>query len=460
MKPTFIRIIFIFLTATINLIAATEAMAISYEDVTMTVGETKTLYLPSSLTASKQLRNVRFYALSPAYADVLSHTNFSVRVSAQKSISTPVIVRCDYTYYILRNGKYVYGGSGAFDFRIRVKDIQVRDISLPATTTVYVGEGEYLVPTIYPSNATNGLSWSSSDYPTINVSQQGYILAQHTGSAVITVTADNGVSASCTVTAIRRTINVRSVTVSPSTVAINEGESITLSATVLPSDATDRQVTWYSANPDIVTVDRYGRITGKREGKTVITAESSNGIKGSCSVECKPIIQDLHISDKEGLSAFPAKANITYERVFHHGWNSVCLPFELSVELLNSFGAGFRIAVVERIETEGKDKKLCIRETVKVRAGAACLVHASEEITCSFKLNNVTLAQTPDDSSLMKGTYTRDTIGTGMYKLTADGTSFGITKDANAISAPFRAYIHLNDEIATKSLNQNIEINF
>ena len=69
------------------------------ENVTMQVGETKTLYLPSSVT-SKTLKSVTFYSASWNDVEVLSHTNYSVKVKALKVTSTPVIVRCDYYYYI------------------------------------------------------------------------------------------------------------------------------------------------------------------------------------------------------------------------------------------------------------------------------------------------------------------------------------------------------------------------
>ena len=81
------------------------------KSITMKVGEVETLHLPTSVT-SKYLQNARFYAASPEYADVKSSTLTSVTVVAKKALSAPVIIRCDYTYLVLRNGKYVYGGTG------------------------------------------------------------------------------------------------------------------------------------------------------------------------------------------------------------------------------------------------------------------------------------------------------------------------------------------------------------
>ena len=263
------------------------------KSVTMKVGDVKTLHLPTSVT-SKYLQSIRFYAASPEYADVKSYTLTSVTVVAKKALSAPVIIRCDYTYLVLRNGKYVYGGTGFFDFKVTVQDIPVTSISLPAEKTIYVGERETLDPSITPSNATSTLEWSSSAYSIINIDKNtGRMLAQRTGTSIITVTSSNGKSASCTVTAIRRSVDVTGVSVSPSSYTISEGESYTLMATVTPSNATDKSITWTSDNPAAVSVSSTGTITGKAAGTAYITARSSNGKSARCFVTCRSVIKDI-----------------------------------------------------------------------------------------------------------------------------------------------------------------------
>lgn len=79
----------------------------------MCVGETKTLYLPSSIT-SLNLRSVDFYSNDISYVQVLSHTDYSV-----KAFSSPIVVRCSYRYFA-NNGSYTYETSGAYNYRITV----------------------------------------------------------------------------------------------------------------------------------------------------------------------------------------------------------------------------------------------------------------------------------------------------------------------------------------------------
>ena len=79
----------------IGSITTIPAYAISYKEVTMSVGETQTFYLPSSVT-SKDLKSVTFYSNGISYVQVTSYTNYSVTVKAIKAFSSPIIVRCDY----------------------------------------------------------------------------------------------------------------------------------------------------------------------------------------------------------------------------------------------------------------------------------------------------------------------------------------------------------------------------
>lgn len=407
----------------------------------MKVGDVKTLHLPTSVT-SKYLQSTRFYAASPEYADVKSSTLTSVTVVAKKALSAPVIIRCDYTYLVLRDGRYVYGGTSFFDFQVTVQDIPVTSISLPSEKTIYVGEREELDPSITPSNATSTLEWSSSVYSIINIDKNtGSMLAQRTGTSIITVTSSNGKSASCTVTAIRRSVDVTGVSVSPSNYTINEGESYTLVATVTPSNATDKSITWTSDNPAAVSVSSTGTITGKAAGTAYITARSSNGKSARCFVTCRSVIKNITLSDKDGISSVPSKANVTYERTFEAGWNSICVPFTITQSILDSFGEGYYMAQYEDKEILGDKRAVSLRRIDSLAAGTPGFIYSPDSKKCVFSLNEVPLVGAPTVNRCVRGSFVSVKIGQGMYKLSDDGNSFGITMTDEAICAPFRAYI-------------------
>lgn len=81
------------------------------------------------------------------------------------------------------------------------------------------------------------------------------------------------------------TVAVSSVTVVPTTLALTEGESDTLTATVAPDNATDKTVTWTSSNPAVATVDANGKVTAVDAGTATITVTTADGAKtATCSV--------------------------------------------------------------------------------------------------------------------------------------------------------------------------------
>lgn len=57
-----------------------------------------------------------------------------------------------------------------------------------------------LTAALTPSNATNKMTWSSSDEGVVSVDATGKVVAEGTGTATVTVSSDNGKSASCEVT--------------------------------------------------------------------------------------------------------------------------------------------------------------------------------------------------------------------------------------------------------------------
>lgn len=79
------------------------------------------------------------------------------------------------------------------------------------------------------------------------------------------------------------TIHVTGITLDRSSVSLTEGDKVTLSATVNPSDATDKTVIWSSDNTSVVTV-MDGVLTAAGVGTATITAATSNGKKATCSV--------------------------------------------------------------------------------------------------------------------------------------------------------------------------------
>jgi uncharacterized protein YjdB len=135
---------------------------------------------------------------------------------------------------------------------IPVTGIQLNQtiLQLPIYTTAT------LVATVTPVNATHQtILWISSNPSIATITSSGIVTAIMDGSATIFArTVDNQFTATCLVTVITPVISVTSITINPNVISLALRQTVTLTATVLPTDATDKTVTWISSNPAIVSV--------------------------------------------------------------------------------------------------------------------------------------------------------------------------------------------------------------
>ena len=170
---------------------------------------------------------------------------------------------------------------------ITKKVIAVEFITLNKTElTLVKGESETLVATVKPDDATDkNVTWSSSNAD-VAIVENGKVTALGGGTATIEAKAGNK-KAVCEVVVI---IPVESVTLDHNTITIEEGLSMTLVATVNPSDATDKTVTWTSSDNTIATVDN-GKVTGIKEGSAAITALAGGKLASCVVTVAKQVVQ-------------------------------------------------------------------------------------------------------------------------------------------------------------------------
>lgn len=152
------------------------------------------------------------------------------------------------------------------------------------TISLVKGATATLTATITPENASNqNCDWITED-ETIATVEDGIVTAVGVGETTITVETKNGkFTASCTVT-VTAPILATSVTLSETTLSLEEGATQKLTATVAPEDVTDDTVTWTSSNEEIATVAEDGTVTAVKAGTAKITATTANGIVASCDL--------------------------------------------------------------------------------------------------------------------------------------------------------------------------------
>ena len=156
-----------------------------------------------------------------------------------------------------------------------------------------VGETRKITYTIQPSNATDKtVTFASSDSSKVSVDQQGNIEALAEGDVLITITASNGVSTDCqvVVTAVSQVVSVTGITLNVNNGNVQPNETLKLTATVLPSNATNKSVTWESNNTGVATVNN-GTVTGVADGEATITCKSveNPSITATCQITVQTV---------------------------------------------------------------------------------------------------------------------------------------------------------------------------
>ena len=147
--------------------------------------------------------------------------------------------------------------------------------------TVKGSNGE-LLATVLPENATDQMVlWSSSDEKVATVND-GIVTPVAEGKAIITATA-GGFSATCSVTVTGEVVGVTGITLTQTEVTLEVGENTTLEERILPENATEKGVTWASADSKIASVEN-GKVTALSEGETIITVKS---VDGEHTAQCK-----------------------------------------------------------------------------------------------------------------------------------------------------------------------------
>lgn len=152
--------------------------------------------------------------------------------------------------------------------------------------SIEAGKTYKLVATVTPNNATNKtVTWSSSNNSVATVNG-GTITAKTAGKATITVKTSNGKTATCSVTVTPKNVPATKITLNSNQITLGD-EVYKLIATVSPSNATDKKVSWSSSDKNVVQVNN-GVITTVGSGTAIITAKTGNGKSASCKVTVLP----------------------------------------------------------------------------------------------------------------------------------------------------------------------------
>lgn len=162
----------------------------------------------------------------------------------------------------------------------------------------------YLRAVVEPADASQAVIWSSSSRRRATV-QEGLVTGLSKGTTTLTATAagNKKVKATCKLSLGTK---VQSVTLSGANV-LSEGGTGTLKASVLPTGATNKKLTWTSSNPAVLTVNASGRLRAQsvssRQTVTITAAaQDGSGVLGTYTVTVCPTPKAV-VLEREGQAA-------------------------------------------------------------------------------------------------------------------------------------------------------------
>ena len=201
-----------------------------------------------------------------------------------KALCTSLSHKTQYWYkaYLQVDDQEFYGAVKTFTIDV----VPVTEVLLDKSSVIChtIDSVFTLTATVKPDDATNkNVSWTSSDDAVATV-EKGKVTAKGNGTATITVTSeDQAKTETCTITVAQW---VTGITLNHTSKLLEEGATVSLIATISPSNANDKSLTWSSSNTDVATVSSSGVVTGVAGGAATITATANDGTgeKASCTV--------------------------------------------------------------------------------------------------------------------------------------------------------------------------------
>lgn len=185
--------------------------------------------------------------------------------------------------------------------------VSVTGISLNLDSLSLVkGAQETLIATISPANATNkNVIFNISDTTIALVSQSGVVSALKVGSAfIVALSEDGNFTDTCRLLVLNDSVPVTGITINHDTVMMQVNGNVSLTANIIPANASNKNKDWYSANNSLVTVNSNGYLTAHDTGITYVYAITQ---EGNYSDTCIVII---NLPNLTGLQVMPAELNL------------------------------------------------------------------------------------------------------------------------------------------------------
>ncbi|MGB5988873.1 MAG: Ig-like domain-containing protein, partial [Marinifilaceae bacterium] len=214
--------------------------------------------------------------------------------------------------------------TASYTIKVEKKFIQIDRIKfIEDDITIAIGSKCTPIFHVFPQNATEKIVWKSSNSDIASVDDKGVVTAIKVGQVTITGLGEkHNKGGQYIFKVVNKHIPITAINFYESNIKVlGIGFMDYMRHNILPSDATDRRLTWTSSNPDIAVVDEHGLVIGKKPGNVVIKARSlKDNVESSCNIKVENInirfnffssFKILYVGEKfrNGLQIFPYYAN-------------------------------------------------------------------------------------------------------------------------------------------------------
>ena len=261
------------------------------------------------------------------------------------SLSNTGVIQAKKVGEALVRAEAVDGSGITAECKVVVKPRLVQAISLNATQKeLIIGDAFSLTATAMPENATNrNVIWKLVSGDAITLSSDGVIQAKKVGEALVRAEAvdGSGITAECKVVVKPRLVQSISLNATQKELVI--GDAFTLTATVMPENATNRNIVWKLVSGDAISLSNTGVIKAKKVGEALVRAEAvdGSGITAECKVVVKPrLVQAISLKLEKDTVAVGEHFTVTADVLPKNATNST-LQWSVSAPLLlKHLGAG------------------------------------------------------------------------------------------------------------------------
>ncbi len=143
--------------------------------------------------------------------------------------------------------------------------------------------------TLKVSGTKKKVKWSTSNKKVATVNSKGKVTAKKKGTCTITAKADGLTVKSKITVQNKKSIPVEGLLIEFDSVSLKVGNTHKIDVIILPTNATNKTLTYTTSNKNVVTVDSKGKVTAKGKGKAYVTVKSSNGKKARCEFTVKGV---------------------------------------------------------------------------------------------------------------------------------------------------------------------------